>query len=71
MIELKLQGSVQYISKGYYEVLCKTEKGYEIVKIQGHCPYTMEQKVTLDCTVLGVEIIGEYYELIAREKRAV
>lgn len=71
MIELKLQGSVQYISKGYYEVLCKTEKGYEIVKIQGHCPYAMEQKVTLDCTVLGVEIIGEYYELIAREKRAV
>ena len=26
MIELKLQGSVQYISKRYYEVLCKTEK---------------------------------------------
>jgi len=72
MIELKLQGSVQYISKGYYEVLCKAEKNnYEIVKIQGHCPYAMEQCVTLDCTVLGVEIIGEYYELIAKEKRAV
>ena len=71
MIELKLQGSVQYISKGYYEVLCKTEKGYEIVKIQGHCPYAMEQNVTLDCVFAGVEIIGEYYELIAREKRAV
>ena len=69
MIELKLQGSVQYISKRYYEVLCKTEKGYEIVKIQGHCPYAMEQKVMLDCTFLGVEITGEYYELIAREKR--
>ena len=68
MIELKLQGSVQYISKGYYEVICKTEKGYEIVKIQGHCPYAMEQKVTLDCVFVGVEIIGEYYELIAREK---
>lgn len=69
MIELKLQGSVQYISKKYYEVLCKTEKGYEIVKIQGHCPYAMEQNVTLDCVFAGVEIIGESYELIAREKR--
>ena len=72
MIELKLQGSVQYISKRYYEVLCKTEKNnYEIVKILGTCPYTMEQCVRLDCTFLGVEIIGEYYELIAKEKRAV
>ena len=56
--------------RGYYEVLCKTEKNnYEIVKILGTCPYTMAQCVTLDCTVLGVEIIREYYELIAREKR--
>ena len=50
MIELKLQGSVQYIGKKYYEVLCKTEKNkYEIVKILAACPYTMEQCVTLDC----------------------
>ena len=70
MIELKLQGSVQYIGKKYYEVLCKTEKNkYEIVKILGACPYTMEQCVTLDCVFVGVEIIGEYYELVAREKQ--
>ena len=72
MIELKLQGRVEYIGKKYYEVLCKIAKNnYEIVKILGHCPYTMEQNVTLDCVFAGVEIIGEYYELIAKEKRAV
>lgn len=71
MIEVKLQGCIEYIGKGYYELICKTEKGYEVVKIQGHCPYAMEQNVTLDCVFAGVEIIGESYELIAREKRAV
>ena len=70
MIEVKLRGRVEYIGKKYYEVLCKTEKNnYEIVKILGACSYTMEQEVSLDCVFAGVEIIGEYYELVAREKK--
>lgn len=70
MIEVKLQGCIEYIGKGYYELICKTEKNnYEIVKILGYCPYTMEQEVSLDCVFAGVEIIGESYELIAREKQ--